>query len=80
MLSDLPDRLTVSEAAAYIRRSPSFLNKRRVYGGGPDFLKLGSSVLYQRDSLDRWLAANVRRSTSEYQSAGGPELRAKYGL
>lgn len=70
MLSELPDRLTVSEAAAYIRRSSSFLNKRRVYGGGPEYIKLGASVLYDRRALDSWLAAHTRQSTSEYRLEG----------
>lgn len=58
-------RMTVREAAAYIHRSPSFLNKRRVYGGGPEYLKLGASIIYERSTLDAWLAANAQRDTPE---------------
>jgi hypothetical protein len=92
MLNEPQERMTVSEAAAYLRRSPSFLNKRRVSGGGPAYLKLGASVLYERRALDQWLAGNVRHSTSEYAHLGSDkvpsavapaataELRAAYGV
>lgn len=83
MPNELHDRMTVPEAAAYVRRSASFLNKRRVYGGGPAYIKLGASVLYERSALDAWLAASVRRSTSEY-GRRAPDattaLRVAYGL
>lgn len=71
MIDDHPELLNVREAAAYVRCSVSFLNKRRVYGGGPVFIKRGASVLYARIALDAWLASQTRRSTSEYQQAAG---------
>ncbi len=59
--------LTPNEAAAYLRVSKSYLDKRRVYGGGPKFLRPGRrKILYRKSDLDLWLAARRFRSTSEY--------------
>jgi len=60
--------LSVQEAAARVGLSKSSLNKLRVYGGGPAFLKLGRSVRYDPHDLDAWLASHRRGSTSEQDS------------
>ena len=65
-------RLTVGEAAQYLRLSQSTLNNYRTAGRGPRFLKLGARVLYDTRELDRWLEANTRSSTSDK-----PELRRR---
>lgn len=58
-------KLTVSEAAEYVRLSPSTLNKMRLRGDGPAYLKLGPRrVIYDRIDLDEWLNRSRRRSTS----------------
>ncbi len=58
-------RLTVGAAASHIGLSVSTLNKLRVFGGGPVFLKLGRRVAYDMADLDAWLATKRRRSTSD---------------
>jgi predicted DNA-binding transcriptional regulator AlpA len=58
-------RLRVAAASEYTGLSQSTLNKLRVFGGGPQYLKLGRSVIYDTRALDAWLASNGRRSTSE---------------
>lgn len=63
------ERMPVKQAAQYLCLSPSTLNKWRVTGEGPDFLKLGRRVVYDIKSLDSWMAAKARRSTSEYTDA-----------
>ena len=61
--------LTPREAATYLRVSKSYLDKLRVYGGGPRFLRLGKrKVLYRRSDLDAWLARRSFDSTSEYDA------------
>lgn len=60
-----PPRLSVDEAARYTGVSTSTLNKLRVYGGGPVFLKIGRRVAYDTADLDGWLQAKRRSSTSE---------------
>lgn len=57
--------LTVEEAAERLRLSVSILNKWRVSGDGPAFLKLGRRVLYSVADLDAWATAGRRNSTSE---------------
>jgi hypothetical protein len=44
----------VQEAAEHLGVSKSFLDKARIYGGGPDFMKFGKSVVYSTDALDAW--------------------------
>jgi hypothetical protein len=53
------------QAAEYVGLSASTLEKLRLLGGGPIFIKLGKRVAYHVDDLDLWLAANRRGSTSE---------------
>ncbi len=60
-----PSRLPVNAAAAYAGISVSTLNKLRVFGGGPIFLKLGRRVIYEIADLDDWLASKRRSSTSD---------------
>lgn len=61
--------LTPSEAAAYLRCSKSYLDKLRVYGGGPKFLRLGKrKILYRQSELDLWTAERSFGSTSEYRN------------
>ena len=61
--------LTPAEAAAYLRSSKSYLNKLRVYGGGPRFLRLGKrKILYRKPDLDVWAARRSFGSTSEYRA------------
>jgi predicted DNA-binding transcriptional regulator AlpA len=63
--------LTVVEAAAYCRVSKSFLDKARVYGDGPPYVRLGGrKILYRVSDLDAWMAARVFNSTSQYGGAG----------
>jgi predicted DNA-binding transcriptional regulator AlpA len=58
-------RLPVNAAATHTGLSVSTLNKLRVFGGGPVFLKLGRRVAYDLADLDAWLASKRRRSTSD---------------
>ncbi|MFN3859650.1 MAG: helix-turn-helix transcriptional regulator [Caulobacter sp.] len=63
-------RLPVQAAAEHLGLSVSTLNKLRVFGGGPVFLKLGRRVVYDLADLDRWLETKRRRSTSDDGSQG----------
>jgi excisionase family DNA binding protein len=57
--------LVTAEAANYTGQGESTLNKLRVYGGGPRFIKFGKSVRYDPDDLDAWIKSRKRSSTSE---------------
>lgn len=65
--------LTTVEAAVYLRVSKSFLDKARVYGNGPRFVRPGArKVVYHITDLDAWAAERQYASTSEYR---GPSCR-----
>ncbi len=57
--------LNTRQAAERCNLSPRTLEKHRVTGGGPPFIRLGSAVRYRLEDLDSWIAANRRRSTSD---------------
>ncbi|WP_201270276.1 helix-turn-helix domain-containing protein [Sinorhizobium meliloti] len=61
------EKFNTREAAAYIRKSPSWLNKSRMSGSGPVYLKVGATVLYLRSDLDAYL--NGTRRTAIYDFA-----------
>lgn len=61
--------LTTPEAAEFLRLSPKTLERMRVDGSGPTFLKAGpglrSRVLYRKSDLVGWLEGFAYGSTSE---------------
>ena len=61
--------LTTRDLEKYTGISASTWNKRRLTGDGPEFVKVGRSVLYPVNAVDQWLAARVRRSTSDREVA-----------
>jgi predicted DNA-binding transcriptional regulator AlpA len=56
-------------AATRIGLSAATLEKKRVYGDGPPFIKMGRSVRYRLSDLEAWIAARVVNSTSERSRA-----------
>lgn len=61
----LLDIQTTREAARYTRLSQPTLERFRLTGEGPAYLKLGGAVRYRRSDLDAWLDSCRLRSTSE---------------
>lgn len=61
------DALTVDTegASRHIGLAVSTLEKMRVYGDGPPFVKLGRSVRYRICDLEAYLAGRVVESTSQ---------------
>jgi hypothetical protein len=59
-----PVLLTVGEVALLLRCSISSLNKWRVFGRGPDFVKVGSRVRYRLADIAAWVKDETRSSTS----------------
>lgn len=57
--------LDTEHAARYVGLSTSTMEKLRVFGRSPEFLKLGRRVVYLRADLDTWLATRRRKSTSD---------------
>lgn len=61
------DFLPVKTAAAYLMVSKSFLDKLRVHGGGPEFVRLSArKILYRRHDLDNWARQRRFESTAQY--------------
>ena len=61
---DLEPLLTEKQAAKLLGVSPSWLQKRRSYGYGPPFIRLGGrrgAIRYQKTDLDRFIADNLHR-------------------
>ena len=57
--------LTQQEAAEATRLSERTLERHRLSGTGPKFVRLGRRVLYRHEDVEAWIAENVCRSTSE---------------
>src|ERR1700720_130221 len=60
--------LTQQEAAEATRLSQRTLERHRLTGTGPKFVRLGRRVLYRREDVEEWVAGNICRSTSEADS------------
>lgn len=58
-------KLNTRAAAAYSGLARSTLEKLRVFGGGPDYIKIGRRVVYDLADLEQWLANHRRKSTSD---------------
>ena len=68
-----PRYMTTRELAEVLHMSRRTLDRYRVSGGGPQFLKLRGRVLYERSDVEEWLAGRRRASTSD--SGGLPEKK-----
>ena len=58
-------KLRTKEAAAYCGSTESTFEKLRLTGGGPTYIAMGRTVVYDPDDLDTWLDARRRTSTSQ---------------
>lgn len=63
--------MKTKDAASYIGKSASWLNKSRMTGDGPVYLKIGGSVRYTLPDLDAWLSGH--RRTAVYDHANDNE-------
>lgn len=62
--------VSVKEAAVILHCSKSFLDKLRVSGGGPEFVRLGArKVLYRCQDLETWARSRRFESTSQYPNS-----------
>jgi hypothetical protein len=62
---DIP-YLNTREAARYLGIGESTLEKLRLFGDGPRYSKPVRRILYRRSDLDEYVAAHLRRSTSDH--------------
>ena len=57
--------LTEKEAADLICYTPRALQNWRLRGGGPEYVKIGRSVRYQRRDVLKFIDERKRRNTSQ---------------
>jgi hypothetical protein len=57
--------LTARETAKHLRCSERKLERHRLVGDGPPFVKIGAAIRYPLSELEKWLAEHMHRSTSE---------------
>jgi predicted DNA-binding transcriptional regulator AlpA len=60
--------LTQREAALALRLSQRTLERMRVAGNGPRFVKCNRNIRYQQQDLEQWIAGRVRTSTSQKET------------
>lgn len=60
-----PESVATHQAARKLGVSPRTLEKWRITGDGPPFIKVGRRVVYRQCDLDEWLQAHRRLSTSD---------------
>ncbi|MDE8651436.1 helix-turn-helix transcriptional regulator [Novosphingobium album (ex Liu et al. 2023)] len=57
--------LNTREAADYVRLGKPTMERFRISGEGPVFVKLGGAVRYRKADLDSWIETRRVRSTSD---------------
>ena len=55
----------VRDAAQFMGVSKGWLDKKRGEGGGPKFSRVGRSIVYSLDDLEKWVAERSVSSTSQ---------------
>ena len=68
-MNDERTLLNTEQTAQRLGLSPRTLERYRVTGEGPEYLKIGRAVRYTASALERWLKGCKRRSTSDDGSA-----------
>jgi predicted DNA-binding transcriptional regulator AlpA len=61
----LKELSTVEELANRLRMSTSALNKWRLLGIGPKYIKTGRLVRYRSSDVTQWMDEQARASTSD---------------
>lgn len=64
-------------AATFLGLSPRTLERFRLEGRGPAFLKLGRRVVYSREDIVKWAEAQRRHSTSDRNSGAHEQRRGR---
>lgn len=70
------DKLDTRLAANYLGKSVSWLNKTRLTGTGPVYLKVGGSVRYAKADLDAFLTSARRTAVYDFANDNGRASRA----
>jgi hypothetical protein len=57
--------MTPRETAEHLRCSERKLERHRLVGDGPPYVKIGMAIRYPVCKLEKWLAKRMQRSTSK---------------
>jgi len=60
-----PKYQTTRDTAALLGVTERWLQKLRMSGDGPEFVKFGRAVRYDADAVRAWAASRARKSTSQ---------------
>jgi hypothetical protein len=74
-MEDIKPALDTAGAARYLGMSRSCLEKLRVYGGGPRYMKLRRLVRYRPEDLQAWASARLVSSTSQNISSDSGDAK-----
>jgi helix-turn-helix protein len=58
---------TSQEYANLTRRTKRAVERERLRGDGPEFIRANGKVLYSESAIEAWLQARTARSTTEEQ-------------
>jgi predicted DNA-binding transcriptional regulator AlpA len=61
--------LNQDEAAKALRLSTRTLERLRLQGGGPQYVKMRKRVLYRANDIEAWIAEHLTTSTSAVEAA-----------
>ncbi len=65
-MSSNSELLNIPQAAHFLGVHRSFLDRRRVAGGGPRYIRLSARIIrYSKEDLLSWLELSRRSNTSE---------------
>jgi predicted DNA-binding transcriptional regulator AlpA len=64
-MPEIATLLTSRELAKRFGCSERKLERHRLVGDGPPFVKIGAAIRYPVSELEKWLAERTQRSTSE---------------
>ena len=67
---EIDDLLPVGPTAKLLNVSTKWLERRRIDGDGPPYVKIGRRVGYLRADIMAWLAQRRFQSTAEAQRVG----------
>ena len=62
----LNDLLSVAQTSNFLGVAASTLNKWRVVGSGPEFVRLGRRIMYRRQALEAFISDKSYPHTSAY--------------
>lgn len=65
MQSLLNNKLTTAELAAELKRSPETVMRWRRLRVGPPFMRVQGRVLYDREQVEKWLAAQSSQAVQQ---------------